>query len=116
MKRPLSFFIAIIMFIAIIPFPTITASAESYSAIELDVPWFCQRQSGDCGIASISMAEAYYHGYEDNSDTVYNAVFNYNKRKNELKSTFMKDENIRNYLRDDFYNISKMVDMLDKNK
>ncbi len=48
------------------------------SAISLNVPFFCQRSYGVCVNSSISMVEAYYHGYGQNNDYVYNAVMNYN--------------------------------------
>ncbi len=49
-----------------------------YQSICLDVPFFCQRKSGDCGISSIAMVEAYKKGYGTNDTTAYNAVYNYN--------------------------------------
>ena len=40
-----------------------TVQAANYSAIQLEVPYFGQKISSDCGISSMSMVEAYELGY-----------------------------------------------------
>lgn len=50
--------------------------AASYPGIMLKVPYFPQKVSGDCGISSIAMIEAYALGYDKTSfNSVYSAVY-----------------------------------------
>lgn len=54
----------------------IPTKAASYPSIMLDVPYFPQKISGDCGISSISMIEAYALGYGCSCyDAIYEAVY-----------------------------------------
>lgn len=76
----------IITLFAVVPQGITEVKAASYPKVELKVPWFCQRRYADCGIASISMVEAYKKGYSTNSDVVYNTVYNYNNKSVTLSS------------------------------
>lgn len=75
-KRILSLMLA--MTIALSMFIILPFEVGAAAAISLNVPFFCQRSYGVCVNSSISMVEAYYHGYGQNNDFVYNTVMSYN--------------------------------------
>lgn len=59
----------------------VSAEAESYKAIKMDVPRISQRPgTGDCAIASMSTVEAYCHGLSagDYNSRAYQAVYSAN--------------------------------------
>ncbi len=59
----------------------ITSQAAEYAPIQLQVPYFPQKISGDCGISSISMIEAYANGCEvSDYDWIYEEVYQANNR------------------------------------
>ncbi len=65
-----------VMLVGIIPSFAVTSNAAS--AINLSVPFFCQRSANVCVNACISMVEGYYYGYGQNNTYVYNTVMDFN--------------------------------------
>ena len=76
MKKLVALFLALVTIIAVIVPTALTASAAT--AVELSVPFFCQRSKNVCVNACLSMVEAYYHGFGQNNDYVYETVMDYN--------------------------------------
>lgn len=77
MELALSIAAAIVVFFAL----GISASAETYKAIQIDVPRISQRpNTGDCAIASMATIEAYCHGLPsgDYNSAAYRAVYSAN--------------------------------------
>ena len=90
-KKLLALVLAFFMAALMLPLPGISpepapVQAASYDKITLNVPWYCQRRYGDCGISSVAMVEAYVKGYGPNNNTVYNAVWNKNNQSITLSS------------------------------
>ena len=89
MKRT-SFGVFLLVIMLLLPFALLTVNGADmsggYQPITLNVPYYPQRNAGDCGIASISMIEAYKKGYSANDSTVYNAVYSYNNNSVWLSS------------------------------
>lgn len=77
LELALSVAAAIVVFFAL----GVSASAETYKAIQIDVPRISQRPgTGDCAIASIATIEAYCHGLPsgDYNSAAYQAVYSAN--------------------------------------
>ncbi len=76
MKKLTALLLALVTIIAVVVPTALTASAAT--AINLSVPFFCQRSANVCVNACLSMVEAYDHGYGQNNDYVYETVMEYN--------------------------------------
>ena len=80
-KRILKSAIAAISAIAVMLSLCITAGAETYRTVKLDIPRVSQRPGiGDCAIASMATVEAYCHGLPsgDYNSAAYQAVYSAN--------------------------------------
>lgn len=78
-KRIVTIMMVLLTMFVNIPISTERVEAATYTGIKLNVPYYPQKVSGDCGISSISMIEAYTLGYgESQYDAVYAGVLEAN--------------------------------------
>ena len=78
-KRIVTIMMVLLTLVVNIPISTEKVEAATYTGIKLNVPYYPQKVSGDCGISSISMIEAYTLGYgESQYDAVYAGVLEAN--------------------------------------
>lgn len=80
-KKIIKHFISLIAVIVMVFALAVSANAESYRAVKLNIPRISQRpNTGDCAIASMSTVEAYFHGLPSGNynSTAYQAVYSAN--------------------------------------